>query len=203
VSETARLFVAADVPEAIRGAFARMRADLARRVPAARWVRPEGMHLTFHFLGESPRSRLEELADAVAGAASGASPFHLITGGLGHFGSLRRPRALWLSLEGEVDACVALTESVGAALAARGYPAERRPFRPHLTLARFMGEVDSPFPEPVRPELEEALRGISLPVEALVLFESHLASGGTRYEVRRRCPLGIGAGAPEGKGREA
>lgn len=186
----ARLFVAAEVPEGVRTAFGGIRDELVRSVPAARWVRAEGMHLTFKFLGSTPRSRIVELGDALAGATSGAAPFRLTTGETGVFGSPRRPRVLWLALEGDVEACVSLASVVEATLAPMGFPSDGRPFRPHLTLARFPSEHDSPGPGPTRPALEAALRGRPFPVEALVLFESFLGRGGARYEARRTCPLG-------------
>ena len=199
----ARLFVAAEVPERIRGAFSRMRDELARRVPAARWVRAEGMHLTFKFLGSTPRSRLTELGDAVAAAASARTPFRLTTGAVGRFGSARRPRVLWIALEGDLEACASLAASVEAALEPMGFPAEKRPFHPHLTLARFAAERPASVPEPTGPALESTLGGLSFPVDAIVLFESLASRGGARYEVRRTCPLGSGAGAGGGEGREA
>lgn len=200
---SARLFVAAEVPEGIRTAFAGIRDDLARRMPAARWVRTEGMHLTFKFLGATPRSRISELGDALAGAVSRVAPLRLTTGETGVFGSPRRPRVVWLALDGDVDACVALAAAVEASLAPMGFPSEARPFRPHLTLARFPAERDSPIPGPTRPALEAALRGRAFPIAALVLFESFLGRGGARYEARRTCPLGSGAARRTAKDGEA
>lgn len=192
----ARLFVAAEVPEAIRSAFDGMREDLARRVPAARWVRADGMHLTFKFLGAAPRSRIAELGDALEAAVSGAAGSLLTTGATGIFGSERRPRVLWLALTGEVEACAALAAAVEAALAPRGFPTEARPFRPHLTLARFTAEREAPVPETARRALDSTLGGRPFAVDALVLYESFLGRGGARYEARRVCPLAGGHATP-------
>ena len=48
-----RLFVALDLPDAVRRALADLIAQLKPKSRSARWVRPESMHLTLKFLGET------------------------------------------------------------------------------------------------------------------------------------------------------
>jgi len=200
VSETdARLFIAAEVPPAIRAAFASVRDRLSQEAPAARWVRAEGMHLTFKFLGATPRARIRELGESVEGVARRTPPFRLVTGRTGVFGAPRRPRVLWLALEGEIEASLALAGSVEAALAPLGFAPEERPFRPHLTLARFENARGGALPEVVRAALESSLAGAPFPVDAVSLFESVLGRGGARYEAHRTCALN--GPAPPGRER--
>ena len=54
---------------------------------------------------------------------------------VGHFGSQRRPRVLWLGLK-ESKELTSLAESVENALVERGFGRADKPFKAHLTLAR-------------------------------------------------------------------
>ena len=46
-----RLFVAVDLPEGVKGNLDAAVAPLREAFPRARWVRPQGSHLTLAFLG--------------------------------------------------------------------------------------------------------------------------------------------------------
>jgi 2'-5' RNA ligase len=63
-----RLFVAVELDGHVRQALDRLQHDLQRhRLAGLRWVRPEGIHLTLKFLGETPRDRVAEITGALAG----------------------------------------------------------------------------------------------------------------------------------------
>jgi 2'-5' RNA ligase len=68
--------------------------------------------------------------------AAAHPPFSLTVGGLGCFPNFRRPRVVWVGVDGEMDALHALHDAVEGAIAPLGYPTEKRPFNPHLTLGR-------------------------------------------------------------------
>jgi 2'-5' RNA ligase len=53
-----RLFVAFDLPSAVRNALATLAQRLKPECPAARWVRAESMHVTLKFLGETDPQKL-------------------------------------------------------------------------------------------------------------------------------------------------
>ncbi len=138
MSEMWRLFIAVELPEPVVKSVAKVQGDLKRAIPdrAARWVRPEGIHLTLKFLGDVPIDQLDNLRGGMSDAASGHETFFLGIQGLGCFPNLKQPRVLWLGLVGEVQALAALQESVEACIAPLGFPSESRGFQPHLTLAR-------------------------------------------------------------------
>jgi 2'-5' RNA ligase len=133
-----RLFIALELPPPILRTIANVQSDLRRTIPerAARWVRPEGIHLTLKFLGDVPVEKVDDLRVKLAKAAEGHHPFMLGIQGLGCFPNLRQPRVLWLGLVGEVQELAALQESVENHIAPLGFPTEERDFHPHLTLAR-------------------------------------------------------------------
>ncbi|HEU4759114.1 MAG TPA: RNA 2',3'-cyclic phosphodiesterase, partial [Dehalococcoidia bacterium] len=137
VPEILRLFVAVELGEGVRRALAALQDDLRRRgLTDLRWVRPEGIHLTLKFLGETPTEKVADIQEALAAEVAGVAPHWLRLGKLGTFGDRRGPQVLWVDLEGDVSRLAQLQRRIDQALAPLGFPRERREFAPHLTLAR-------------------------------------------------------------------
>ena len=190
--ERLRLFVAIDLPEDVRESLERLQSDLRRHdLSGLRWTRPEGVHLTLKFLGETPPSSLAAIYAALSLAVSGTQPFRLALGAPGTFGNRRGPRVLWVDIEGDVQPLQQLQAAVERELAAAGFAAEERAFSPHLTLARV--------PQPPRPGLAErvsqALAAVAAPRSAfeateVVLMRSRLQPGGAVYSRVAVFPLG-------------
>jgi RNA 2',3'-cyclic 3'-phosphodiesterase len=194
-----RLFVAVDLPEAIKAALSeeqrvlRTAAALTlRRNVDIKWTRPEGVHLTLKFLGEIPVEQVTQVTQALAELGS-FEPFALQVKGFGFFPDARRPRVLWVGVEAP-PALGQLAQRVETAMNRLGLAAEDRTFSPHLTLARF--KVPRPQPE-LLAQLEPR-RGVVLgrfEVSEFFLFESRLSSCGAQYQkVARFPPPSGGAG---------
>jgi RNA 2',3'-cyclic 3'-phosphodiesterase len=130
-----RLFVALDIPEAVRAALTELSERLQKTCPDARWVRLEGVHVTLKFIGEVPTEDVEDLRQAL-GELPSFSPIELRFRGLGFFPSARRPRVFWAGVETGPQ-LAALVAAMEMKLEPLGIPPEKRPFHPHLTLARF------------------------------------------------------------------
>jgi 2'-5' RNA ligase len=136
-----RLFVALEIPSEVRGNLAALVKELSGLVPAnspnvkrMRWVRPENLHVTLKFIGETPPERLEAIRTALLGVASGqAVEVHFR--GLGFFPNERRARVFWAGVEGTPNLAT-LAGDVDLQLGKAGFPRETRPYSPHLTLAR-------------------------------------------------------------------
>ena len=99
-----------------------------------RWVRPEAIHLTLKFFGDIPESAVADIAAVVEKAAAGAAPFSFAIGGAGVFPDQRRPRVLWLGMNGDVPRLLSFQQELeggtrdgrfpggGAALPAPSHP---------------------------------------------------------------------------------
>jgi RNA 2',3'-cyclic 3'-phosphodiesterase len=133
-----RLFVALDLPDAVRSAIGETIALLKRACREARWVRPEGMHVTLKFIGhaiaDGETQKLEALRAALASVRLNG-PVEMQFRGLGFFPNRRRPRVIWCGVEAS-DNLTELALGVERVLETLGIPAEKRRFTPHLTLAR-------------------------------------------------------------------
>jgi 2'-5' RNA ligase len=138
MSNALRLFIALELPTPVLEALEAVQGDLRARLPdrAARWVRPEGIHLTLKFLGDVPSEQVDDIAGALRTCVKGYDPIELRVEGLGVFPNPRRARVLWTGVGGDVDALRRLHASVEQHIAPVGYPTESRRFNPHLTLAR-------------------------------------------------------------------
>ena len=133
-----RTFVAVELDEELKGNLAQLQRRLRDRVAprSVRWVRPEGIHLTLKFLGDTSTAKVDEVKAALTEAAFEVEPFTFTVEGLGCFPNARRPRVLWVGLQEPSGALHRLREAVEAHVAPLGFPTERRSFHPHLTLGR-------------------------------------------------------------------
>lgn len=180
-----RIFIAAPLPEdAVAGVSELVERVRADGVPGGgrdvRWVRLDGLHLTLRFLGPTLEDRLEPAREAVRVAAASGGPFDLVIGGAGTFPARGRPRALWLGMRAGSEALARLAAQVDAALVERGWPAETRPFRAHLTLARSDGVAAGAM---IGARLEQAAEDLEIGarIDRLGLFESLTGGGPARY----------------------
>lgn len=141
--ETIRTFIAIELDAALRAALAELQSEL-KRAPLARlgrWVDPNGIHLTLKFLGNVPANRLPELRQALHRAAREVEPFELTLAGLGCF-SPKQPRVIWVGVQDPSGALGRLQCAVERETGIIGFPAEDRPFSPHLTLARVRDQAN-------------------------------------------------------------
>jgi 2'-5' RNA ligase len=135
-----RLFVALEIPAAVRDNLATMMDEL--RVPdatssrnKARWVRVENLHVTLKFIGHVDARKLDAIRAALGDVRTG-SAVELHFRGLGFFPNEKRPRVLWAGIEASPNLSP-LAAEIEARLEKVGIARETREFAPHLTLARF------------------------------------------------------------------
>jgi len=101
-------------------------------------VRPEVVHLTLKFLGDTDESLIPQIVEAIVAAVDGIPPFSIRLIGTGAFPNLRRMTVLWVGIEGG-ERLVAIAGRLEDRLESLGFPRERREFSPHVTVARVRG----------------------------------------------------------------
>jgi 2'-5' RNA ligase len=189
-----RLFVAVPLPRKMAEEVAEVVESVrGEGLPAGardvRWVRLDGLHLTLRFLGPTPEPRVAAAAEAVQAASVGSPAIRLELGGAGAFPPSGRPRTLWIGLTAGIDGVTQLAGRVGEALEGAGWPADPRPVRPHLTLARSDGvAVGTLVAGRLVTAMEE--RRITGVVDRVGLFESITGGGPARYVPLLTAPLG-------------
>jgi 2'-5' RNA ligase len=114
--------------------------------PGLKWTRNGAFHITLKFCGEIPFKTVCKLENALEDgfALKRLRPFRLELSGIGAFPGFRQPKVLWAGIEGEEDQIHRVVSMVERAATAAGLDAERRPFHPHVTLARVPSVVSLP-----------------------------------------------------------
>jgi len=179
-SPRARMFVALDLPERVRRGLAEWgRREL--RDPALRPIAAESLHVTLAFLGWTAEKEVERLGEIVAAVAGPAPSLRL--GDPVQRPERGRARLFALPVEsaGTVELQAALQERL---VAARLYEPEKRPFWPHVTVARVRREErGKQRPAPVE-KLPGALpKGLLRAFDGvrIALYRSELQPQGAQY----------------------
>lgn len=166
-----RLFVGLPVPPELARALARLAGSI--ELPKGRRTLPEDMHLTLAFLGEVDESALGPIERELA--ALHFVPLRLGIIGLGSF-----PRAGILFAEIEpAPALLKLQARIAGGMRRCGFALDDRPYHPHLTLARFHGQLR--LGEEQRTLPSSLCAGFR--VATVNLYRSRLSQSGARYEV--------------------
>ena len=137
-----RLFVALEIPPAVREELAALIGDLraaASDSPKSkfrpRWVPPENLHVTLKFIGHVDDPIAARIRSELAHVRSDAA-VDLRFRGLGFFPNGNRPRVLWVGMETSPN-LAGLAAEIDRRLEQFGIQRETREFSAHLTLARF------------------------------------------------------------------
>ena len=165
-----RVFFALWPDDATRAAMSRATRE-AVRLSGGRPIAKERLHVTIAFLGELTAAGLD-VARGVPPIPVG--PFELTFDAVGIW---PESKILWLAPSTVPDALSQLEERLWTELVERGFRAEERVYRPHVTLARRARPVES------------AVEPVSFPVRDLALVESFPDGRNVHYEVLERWPL--------------
>ena len=178
-----RLFTALEIPEDIGDELLGLQEPLT----GANWNDADNYHLTLRFAGEIDnrlaREFSENLSDIVADA------FELRINGLGVFGG-DDPKTVWAGFDRSPQLDV-LARAHDRAARNAGIPPEKRPFKPHVTLARLRYSNA----EAVAQFLTHfgGYRSKPFVVTRFVLMSSKPSTGGGPYVVKETFPL-LGGG---------
>ena len=96
-----RTFIAVDLPDVVKekvGVYTKSLREYFGN--GMKWVLPENLHLTIKFLGEIKKNDLGVIENCVSQVTSGFDSFMLEFSGIGFFPSGRKPRILWIGIDG-------------------------------------------------------------------------------------------------------
>ena len=175
-----RLFVAVNLSREIKDTiqFGLDRFPISR--PPWRWVKTDNLHVTLKFLGDTPEVHVPRLVDSLEAVGRDHLPFTIQLDRLGGFPNLRKPRVLFYKVSDGAQPLSRLAAAVDRILQDKmGLPAERKPFRAHLTVAR----IKRPLPEELAAQLTDVppLPPASQLVSSLDLMQSELRREGAVY----------------------
>ncbi|MCQ1539105.1 RNA 2',3'-cyclic phosphodiesterase [Methanocalculus taiwanensis] len=177
-----RAFVAIDLVASLREAFSLVQEPLKTCSGRLAIVDPSLLHITLKFLGEVPADQVRGVGEVLHSVES--SPFTLRICGISS-NNPKRPRVIWAVVE-DGGRTGALANEIDAALEPLGFSREKRPFRPHITLARV---------KEYHPDIPVAIDSLSdwvcgeMEVAGFVLKKSTLTPRGPIYETITEVPL--------------
>ena len=176
-----RLFVAIPLPELVRTQLTMLQSGLQ----GARWIKPDNIHLTLHFIGEVRNDLAGDIDTALADITAPAFTLELID--IGSFARGKRPHALWAGVA-KSEPLLHLQAKIESTLVRAGLEAGERKFSPHITIARL---------KEMRPNRVEAwvvdhsaFRTAPFEVDRFALFSSVLKPDGALYIEEASYPLG-------------
>ncbi|WP_017726519.1 RNA 2',3'-cyclic phosphodiesterase [Halalkalibacterium ligniniphilum] len=121
-------------------------ASKAQEIPFYRsfkkWLHPEDLHITLVFLGAMEENQYQELVDKCQSLILSKNPFSLTTNHFSFFGQQEKPRIFWLGVE-QSNRLAELQGEVQQICLDVGMTVEKRPYRPHITLAKRWSDARS------------------------------------------------------------
>jgi 2'-5' RNA ligase len=176
-----RSFLAFELPLEIKGIVARVSDELRQSTLDAKWVKPNNIHLTVVFMGDIETDDIPAIGEETKKVCLTHGAFDISLNGMGCFPNMRKPRVIWLGLDGDLERMSCFRDALQERLIPFGIKEEKRRFKPHLTLGRFRRpkKIDSK-----GLELLSGYEDVPSPVcllKELVLFKSDLNPGGAKY----------------------
>ncbi|MCB0196741.1 MAG: RNA 2',3'-cyclic phosphodiesterase [Anaerolineae bacterium] len=194
---TIRTFIAIALPDEAQRVVTNLQNRLKGLAPphTVRWTAIQNIHLTLHFLGDIEAAHVEKVGQALQSSIEASQPFTLTLGGLGAFPNMRRPRILWVGVQGDTEPLSAMHRRLGQALnTAIDFTPEKRPYSPHLTIGRIKQGVPSRHIKQLSQSLEteQAVgRLIKFDVTHISLIKSELKPTGSIYTPLVQTQLGL------------
>ncbi len=185
-----RTFIAIEIPGEIRSQIAALQDQLKPLGGRVSWVKPENIHLTLKFLGDTDSALIEEIASQLQQSVVTFAPFEVLVAGVGAFPNQTHPRVIWVGASSQpAEQLKLLASRVDAVVSRFGFQKETRPFSGHLTLGRVKE------PRGIAPTIERLKRNENFTaggflVQQFVLMKSELHPAGSIYTPLKIVALG-------------
>jgi 2'-5' RNA ligase len=141
---------------------------------AIAWQSREKLHLTLQFLGDISSVQVSDLCQNLSQAIADFAGFGLSVDKLVLFPHPAKPSVIALQFKPEPK-LEYLAKAIAELAKRAGISLSERSFKPHLTLGRIKAQRYPPFNDIIIPA------SLSLPVQQIVLLQSHIAASGMNY----------------------
>ncbi|SLM29490.1 conserved hypothetical protein [Desulfamplus magnetovallimortis] len=185
-----RAFIAISLPDSIVLFLQKLQSDIRTKFPdiTGSWTKTDSMHLTLSFLGNIHMEQVANIKAAMNIAASQAPSCKLFASGCGVFPSVKKAGVLWSGLKGDTMEISNLHSNLTTILERRGFPRERRSFRPHLTMCRLKKEHDPLMLAQLIKSFQNE-KSLSFRCKTIDLFRSDLKPSGAVHTLVYSAPL--------------
>ena len=145
------------------------------------WVKPDNIHLTLKFIGNTPNEDVPKIIDGVGTMLKNHKSFTMDFNRTGIFGSRYAPRVLWLGMQNTPQELYDLEEDTLTAFDNIGYLRDRQNFVPHITLGRIKELCEKQYFQKIVSGIEQKSY-IKQEVNEIILFQSFLRPEGAVYK---------------------
>lgn len=128
-------FIAVPLAESVRTSIQNSTNHLKEQLDFKSWVHPEDYHITLAFLGNAPSEKLSALKLVLTTIVASHEPFQLELSDWGLFGEKNSPRIFWKGVMPSNELSM-LQKDVYQACIDCGFKLDKKPFKPHITVAR-------------------------------------------------------------------
>ncbi len=132
-----RTFLAIDLPKNIKELIGNIHQNLTNNLKKIiKWVRPENLHLTLKFFGSITDKKINDIIFHIKNLNINLN-MDLFIDSYGMFPLKATPKILWISFkEKKNNKLLQIFKTIEQELKKIEIPEERRPFIPHITIAR-------------------------------------------------------------------
>ncbi|RWZ59729.1 RNA 2',3'-cyclic phosphodiesterase [Halobacillus fulvus] len=165
---TTHYFIGIPVSDEIQEKLTEWQETLRSSMSYRTWTHPEDFHITLKFLGPASDDKIRKLIHDLE-ESRWPSPFTLDIGPASSFGDSEQPRVFHARVESH-SALVEMKNQVETLSETYGWEREKRPFRPHVTLAKKNPEGVSPLIQQNQGVLEDVY---AFEVNRCILYRIH------------------------------
>jgi len=173
---TTRVFFGIPIPEAIilplRKKIISSIQDIDNKV---RWMDPNNYHITVRFLGNATEQQVKKIIEATKDFLPNLVAFDVSLQWMGLFPPTKKTRLFAVQLS-PPQALSFLYNQLNILAAEQGFPEEKRPYLPHITLFKIVRSLPKPLQiDPI------PINKVSCHIGEVVLYESRPSNLGSCY----------------------
>lgn len=144
------------------------------------WVKPDNMHLTLKFFGETSEEKVELINSVISNSVALKASFNIEIKNTGIFGSSYNPKVIWFGTSSSEN-LKKLAENLLENLDKNGFLRDRQNFVPHLTVGRVKDVGNKLLFQKIIDQYK-SLFIQEIQVDSIILFESLLLPTGPQYK---------------------
>jgi 2'-5' RNA ligase len=188
--DTKRIFIAFNLPDDAKTEAGILLETLKRELEGVRWVRPEIMHSTLHFLGDLDNEQIGRVKLAMQSLAGKFKAFRFRFGKTSGFPNNRHPKVIFLECrQTNGNSVFKFQKLLGEKLEQNGISVDARSWRPHITLGRVKDPGAGQFGDYSSVPRVDMTVDMTFDILTYDLMESTLGRDGPEYTILERFNL--------------
>ncbi|WP_180954682.1 RNA 2',3'-cyclic phosphodiesterase [Bacillus sp. V5-8f] len=181
-------FFALTLPDETKEYIYDMTEEIRTDFPFKKWLHKADYHITLAFLGNAVDDMRKKSMELVKKSLSDEGPFSLSVHRIATFGEQHSPRILWTGVTGE-ERLFQIQQKVYDACLQAGFSLDKKPFKPHITIARkYIGDRSFDLEELQVKAGRDSIGQHSFTISTVSLYQSHFGASPS-YEPIFTIPL--------------